>query len=205
VSKKMRIIGGCITIGWQLRRPGLRARQEAQRQNPGDHGLMPHDVIDAILADHRKFEDLFRALRDRSQDSSARRQELSDLLVAHAEAEEAQVYPALRRFRKVDDEEVEHGAEEHAEGHMALLALLETDPESDRWDAKLEVLVEAINHHLDEEERTILNDARDAVSDERRAELGEAFLGARREQLDAQCGAIENVRKLVERTKDRVD
>ncbi|HEY2725385.1 MAG TPA: hemerythrin domain-containing protein [Pseudonocardiaceae bacterium] len=166
---------------------------------------MPHDVIDAILSDHRKFEDLFRKLRDRTQDRASWLRELSDLLVAHAEAEEAEVYPALRRFRKVDDEEVDHGAEEHAEGHQALLALLETDPESDEWDEKLEQLVETVNHHLDEEERTILNDAREAVSDERRAELGEAFLAARRDRLAEGRGSVENVRALVEGTKDRVD
>lgn len=166
---------------------------------------MSHDVIEVILADHRRFEDLFRALRDRTQDSAARRQELSELLVAHAEAEEAEVYPALRRFREVPDDEVEHGAEEHAEGHLALLALLETDPEADEWDDKLEELVEAVNHHVDEEERTILNDAREAVPEGRRAELGEAFLVARRDRLAANCGAVEHVRELVERTKDRVD
>ncbi|MGH4021136.1 MAG: hemerythrin domain-containing protein [Pseudonocardiaceae bacterium] len=167
---------------------------------------MSSDVVELILTDHRRFEDLFRGLRDRNSDRAGLLRELSDLLVAHAEAEEREVYPALRRFRKVDDEEVEHGAEEHAEGHQALLALMEVrDTSSQDWEDKLEELVETVNHHLDEEERTILNDARDAVPDERRAELGDAFRRVRGAQLDVGCGSLEQVRDLVRRTEHLVD
>jgi len=167
---------------------------------------MSSDVIELILTDHRRFEDLFRGLRDRTSDRAALLRELSGVLVAHAVAEEQEVYPALERFKKVDSDEVEHGAEEHAEGHQALLALLGvSDTGSEEWEGKLEELVETINHHLDEEERTILNDARDAVSDARRIELGDAFSSARDEQLDSACGEIDNVRLLVRETEDRID
>lgn len=169
---------------------------------------MSSDVIELILTDHRRFEDLFRGLRDRTSDRAALLRELSAVLVAHAVAEEQEVYPALERFKKVDNDEVEHGAEEHAEGHQALLALLEVSSDatgSDEWEGKLEELVETINHHLDEEERTILNDARDAVPDSRRIELGEAFSTVRDEQLDSGCGEIDNVRRLAKETEGRID
>ncbi|GGS31913.1 MULTISPECIES: hemerythrin domain-containing protein [Actinokineospora] len=167
---------------------------------------MTTDVVELILADHRRMEELFRTLRDRGADRAKALDELAYLLVAHAEAEEAKVYPALRRYKQVDDDEIDHGAEEHTEGNMALLALMEVeDTESDEWEGKLEELVTAINHHLDEEERTILNDARETVSDERRAELGEQFAAERERRVDAGCGTVEYVRELVERTKDRVD
>ena len=167
---------------------------------------MSSDVIELILSDHRRFEDLFRGLRNRTSDRAALLRELSGVLVAHAVAEEQEVYPALERFKKVDDDEVEHGAEEHAEGHQALLALLEiSDSDSEEWESKLEELVETVNHHLDEEERTILNDAREAVSETRRNELGEAFSAVREEQLDSGCGEIDNVRRLVKETEDRIN
>ena len=91
---------------------------------------MTDDVIELILADHRRFEDLFRDLRDDTNDRAKLLAELAARLVAHAEAEEAEVYSALRRYKKVDAEEVEHGAEEHAEGHQALLALMEIEDTS---------------------------------------------------------------------------
>jgi len=131
------------------------------------------DVVELILTDHRRFEDLFRDLRSADGERHAALAELSALLVAHAEAEELEVYPAIRRSSEVDDDEVDHGAEEHAEGHEALLGLLEAgEPGSASWDEKLEELSGSITHHLDEEERTILNDARHTLTEERRAELG---------------------------------
>lgn len=156
------------------------------------------DVVAVILKDHRTMEELFRRMRSIEADREAARDQFSALLIAHGEAEEAKVYSALKRFRGVDDDEVEHGEEEHAEGNEALLKLLEVeDVGSDEWDERLEDLVKAVSHHLDEEERTILNGARENVPDERRAELGAAFLEERQRQLASDCGSIENVRKIV--------
>ncbi|MFD9611071.1 hemerythrin domain-containing protein [Streptomyces sp. NPDC059083] len=158
------------------------------------------DVVAVILEDHRRMEELFRRMRSVEADRAAALKEFAALLVAHGEAEEAEVYGALKRFRGVDDDEVDHGSEEHAEGNEALLALLEVeDVGSDEWDERLEDLVKAVSHHVDEEERTILNGARESVPDERRAELGDAFQGARAKQLEADCGRLENVRELVRR------
>ncbi|WP_158846485.1 hemerythrin domain-containing protein [Saccharothrix deserti] len=167
---------------------------------------MATDVVELILADHRRFEELFRGLRDRNSDRSTLLAELAALLVAHAEAEEAEVYPALKRYKEVDNAEVDHGAEEHAEGHQALLALMEVgDTQSDEWESKLEELVQALNHHVDEEERTILNDARQEVSDSRRDELGRLFVEIRKDRLDDDCGDIAYVRKIAAATEDRID
>ncbi|MFE2547545.1 hemerythrin domain-containing protein [Streptomyces sp. NPDC059355] len=156
------------------------------------------DVVAVILKDHRTMEDLFRRMRSVEADRAGALSKFSALLIAHGEAEEAEVYGALKRFKDVDNEEVEHGSEEHAEGNEALLALLEvSEVGSDEWDERLEALAKAVSHHLDEEERTILNDARENVPDERRAELGTAFLRERERQLAADCGSIGNVRAVV--------
>ena len=144
------------------------------------------------------MEDLFHLMRSVEADRAAALREFSDLLVAHALAEEEKIYPALKRYRKIDDDEVEHGEEEHEEGNKALLELLEVDEVgSEEWDEKLEELVQAVTHHADEEERTILNGARENVAMERREELGEAFIEERERHLKADCGALDNVRKIV--------
>ncbi|MEU5580817.1 hemerythrin domain-containing protein [Streptomyces huasconensis] len=156
------------------------------------------DVVELILDDHRRMEDLFREMRSVEGDRAGALREFADLLIAHALAEEAEVYPALKRYRDIENDEVEHGVEEHEEGNEALLALLEVDEVgSDDWDEKLEKLVEAVTHHADEEERTILNGARENVAMERREELGEAFAKERAKQLQADCGSVENVRRVV--------
>ena len=157
------------------------------------------DVIDLILDDHRLFESLLRDLRDSTADRDAVREAFATLHVAHAEAEEKHVYPKLRRKRAIGEHEAEHGQEEHAEGHEALLAVLElkgTDTQG--FDDAVEKLATAVNHHLTEEELTILNPAREEVGPEVRAELGERFAQERNAQVDAGCGSVDNVRRIVE-------
>lgn len=161
---------------------------------------MKNDVVDLILADHRRFEDLLREIRNVEADREQALAELSALLVAHAEAEEKEVYQTLRyKADDVTEEEVEHSSEEHDEGHEALLELLEVDDvDSDEFGEAVEKLTEALSHHMDEEERTILNPAREDVSDEVREQLGAAFAEERQRQIDNDCGSIANVRRLVE-------
>ena len=122
------------------------------------------DVVELILEDHRRFESLLRDLRDSSSDRDAVRQAFSALHVAHAEAEEKYVYPKLRRKGAVSADEAEHGEEEHAEGNEALLAVLElAGTDTQAFDDAVEELAKVVNHHLTEEELTILNPAREEV------------------------------------------
>ena len=160
------------------------------------------DVVELILEDHRRFETLLRQLRDSSSDRDAVRQAFAALHVAHAEAEEKYVYPTLRKKRAITAHEEEHGEEEHAEGNQALLAVLElkgTDTQA--FDDAVEVLAKAVNHHLTEEELTILTPAREEVSDQAKADLGLKFATERNAQIEADCGRIENVRAIVARAE----
>ena len=123
------------------------------------------DVVDLILDDHRLFEALLRDLRDATADREAARAALAAVLIAHGEAEEAKVYPSLERKDAITAHEAEHGEEEHAEGNEALLALLECKgTDTQKFDDAVEDLATALNHHIGEEEQTILNPARTDVS-----------------------------------------
>ena len=156
------------------------------------------DVVDLILEDHRRFEALLRDLRDSSSDRDAVRHAFATLHVAHAEAEEKHVYPKLRRKDAITEHEADHGEEEHAEGNQALLAVLELEgTDTHAFDDAVEELATVVNHHLTEEELTILNPAREDVEGQVRAELGEQFATERNRQIDSDCGSLENVRRIV--------
>ena len=160
------------------------------------------DVVDLILDDHRIFEELLRQLRDTSSDRDEVRRVFATLHVAHAEAEEHRVYPTLRKKDAITPEEEDHGEEEHAEGNEALLAVLEaSDVDSEDFDDLVEKLAEKVNHHLTEEELTILNPAREDVSEKVRQDLGKAFAQDRNRLIDDDCGDIENVRRIVAEAK----
>ena len=158
------------------------------------------DVVDLILEDHRLFESLMREMRDSTADRAGARQAFADVLVAHGEAEESHVYPRLeKKTEGVGEHEAHHGEEEHAEINEALLALLECKgTDTQKFDDAVERMNEVLQHHITEEELTILNPAREEVPDEERATLGEAFLRARSEHLDAGAGSLDNVRRLVQ-------
>ena len=157
------------------------------------------DVIDLITDDHRLFERLLAQLRDSTQDRDAVRKAFADVLIAHGEAEEELVYPVLRkRSDDIGEHEIEHGHEEHAEGNEALLAVLElkgTDTQA--FEDAVEELSNLVAHHIAEEELTILSPAREDVSEQVRAELGEKWALRRNDLIDEGCGSVAKVRQIV--------
>ena len=78
---------------------------------------------------------------------------------------------------------------------LAVLELKGTDTEA--FDDAVEELARVINHHLTEEELTILNPAREEVGDRLRSELGEKFATERNRQIDDGCGSVTQIRGLV--------
>ena len=159
------------------------------------------DVVELILEDHRLFEHLLRELRNEQNDREALRQQVAELLVAHGESEERNVYPQLERKKAIDEEEAEHGEKEHQEGYEKLLPLLEaTKLYDEEFSNLLHEFSETLLHHLDEEERDILNPAREDVSEDDRARLGAAWLAERNRLLDEGCGSLEQVRALVQQS-----
>lgn len=158
------------------------------------------DVVELVIDDHRTFEALLRQLRDATSDREAARSALADLLVAHAEAEESTVYRSLKRKDAITADDAEHGEHEHAEGHEALLALLECGAtDTQQFDDAVEDLSTALMHHINEEEQTILNPARTEVGEDARNAIGRDFAAARNDLLASSPGALGNVRELVRR------
>ncbi|MGB5951081.1 MAG: hemerythrin domain-containing protein [Ornithinimicrobium sp.] len=175
---------------------------------PTTHHTIPRptsgDVVELILNDHRLFESLMRDMRDVTADRAAARSAFADVLIAHGEAEEEKVYPKLQRKSAIDAEEAEHGEHEHAEINQALLALLEcVGTDTAKFDDAVEEMNEVLQHHLSEEEQTILNPARTEVSEQVRAHLGLDFLAARSAHLDARAGSVENVRSIVKQAHEQ--
>ena len=156
------------------------------------------DVLELILDDHRLFEDLLRQARRNDVDREAARSALTELLVAHAEAEEEKVYPTLRKKRAIGTHEEEHGEEEHAEITEAIVGFLEAKgTDTDAYDSALEELATVVNHHSNEEEQMIINPARDDVSVEEREKLGVAWATRRNELLEQGCASLAQVKTLL--------
>ena len=62
-------------------------------------------------------------------------------------------------------------------------------------------LAEALNHHIGEEEQTILNPARTEVSEDVREDLGVKWATMRNRLIEEGCGSVENVRAIVKKAE----
>jgi hemerythrin superfamily protein len=146
---------------------------------------MAADAVTLIKNDHRVMERLFEMLKDPDSDRPALIAEVVARLSAHSWAEEEKVYPALIKADPAEEGQVYHGVEEHHEATELLHKLMATDPTSSQFDSVLEEFVDAVTHHVEEEESEILPDLSESVDDARLEELGRAFEERRLEILAA--------------------
>ncbi|VWX54053.1 hemerythrin domain-containing protein [Novosphingobium sp. 9U] len=141
----------------------------------------PADAIKLLKDDHREVQKWFKDY-DKLEDDTAK-QELADriclALTIHTQIEEEIYYPAAREA--IDDDDLLDEAEvEHASAKQ-LIAEIQSMKAGDRlFDAKVTVLGEYVNHHVEEEESEMFPESRDSDLDlkalgvqlaERKAEL----------------------------------
>jgi hemerythrin superfamily protein len=119
---------------------------------------MPKPKLDAIAllkADHRKVEDLFASFEAASGDGrkQALAKQICMELTIHAKIEEDVFYPACEGA--VDEKLLKEAQVEH-DGAKVLIAEIEASGSDDAfYDAKVKVLSEQIEHHIQEEEQRV--------------------------------------------------
>lgn len=111
------------------------------------------DAIALLKEDHRKVEDLFEQFEKAKGDG--RKQKLAlqicTELTIHTIIEEEVFYPACEG--KVDEDLIKESFVEH-DAAKALIAEIEAgEPSDEFYDAKVKVLMEEIEHHVEEEEK----------------------------------------------------
>jgi hemerythrin superfamily protein len=143
-------------------------------------------ALDLLKADHAAVKKLFKqfaAMKKRGEDDGKEQvvQNACKALQIHAQIEEEIFYPALREAADakdpLDEAEVEHG---HVKELVA--DLQNASPSDALCDAKMKVLSEYVEHHVQEEESTLFSKARKADVD--LAALGEQ-MAARKAELGA--------------------
>ncbi len=124
------------------------------------------DAIKLLKADHKEVKGYFKAYESLKADSE--KQALADkiclALTVHAQIEEEIFYPAARQM--IDDDSLLDEAEvEHASAKQ-LIAEIQTMKAGDRlFDAKVTVLGEYIDHHVEEEEAEMFPESQDSDLD----------------------------------------
>ncbi len=157
-------------------KPASKIARKTQRT-----AAKPADAIKLLKDDHREVKGWFKDYEKLEDDTE--KQALADkiclALTVHAQIEEEIYYPATREA--IDDDDLLDEAEvEHASAKQ-LIAEIQSMKAGDRlFDAKVTVLGEYIEHHVEEEETEMFPESRDSELDlkalgiqlaERKAEL----------------------------------
>ena len=135
-------------------------------QTVSTQGGMPgaQDAIALLTADHKEVSDMFEQFENLSDRAKATKAKLTkkicDALIAHTTIEEEIFYPAVREALKEGDDMVDEAVVEHATAKDLIQQLQEMDPDDDLYDAKVKVLSEQIDHHVEEEEEEMFKQAR---------------------------------------------
>jgi hemerythrin superfamily protein len=147
------------------------------------------DAVALLKADHRKVEDLFAKFEKAS--GEGRKQQLATEIClefsVHAKIEEEIFYPACEG--KVDEDLLKESYVEHDGAKLLVAQIMAGEPSDEYYDAKLTVLQEEIEHHVEEEEKRmegLFAQARKAGLD--MDALGEQ-LAARKQELTAEYEA----------------
>jgi len=142
--------------------PTPRSTSAAARKNS-----VAHDAVELLTKDHREVKTLFKKYEKLVAADAApdERQELAQLictmLTVHATIEEEIFYPAAREA--LPDVDLLNEAEvEHASAKDLIAQILAMDPLDLLYDAKVVVLGEYIDHHVQEEENEMFPKAKKA-------------------------------------------
>ena len=155
------------------------------------------NAIELLKTQHEEAKKLFRKIEKADDEEKLDLfEQLADDLAVHATIEEKHFYPATRNART--EELLQEAVEEHLAVKRIIADLLEMSPEDPQFDAKVAVLQEQVEHHVEEEEKELFPKVQKMLKEEELEDLGVVMedmaeelkaAGAPRQQVPAETGA----------------
>ncbi|HVM46251.1 MAG TPA: hemerythrin domain-containing protein [Candidatus Thermoplasmatota archaeon] len=138
------------------------------------------DAISLLKQDHAEVKRLIAQYFEMPAAQPERKRELAERilreLAAHERIEEEIFYPAFRATGKDAQAEVAHAKEEHELVDSLVNQLAELDVEDPQFDATLLVMRENVEHHIKDEEETMLPAARKRFGTSKLQALGREMM-----------------------------
>jgi hemerythrin superfamily protein len=131
------------------------------------------NALDILKQDHQKVKGLFQEIRKDSD--RGRQKELFDKidteLEIHTHIEETVFYPAVDEHEEFKDM-IAEALEEHQEAKSLLDELEELRADNHDFGSKLQQLMEAVEHHVEEEEGEMFPKIQEVFDEDELEELG---------------------------------
>jgi hemerythrin-like domain-containing protein len=150
------------------------------------------DAMSLLKEDHRKVKKMLAELESTTERGVKTREELftkvKQELVVHEAIEEEIFYPALKEHPKTKEIALE-GYEEHHVVDTVMAEIEGVAYDDEKWGAKLKVMKENLEHHIDEEEGEMFKQARQVFDQDELAQLGESMMARKDELIRQQASA----------------
>ena len=115
----------------------------------------PQDAIAVLTEEHEQVKAMFEQYEELGDRAHVSKHKLAlqicEALTQHARKEEEIFYPAVRQAIKEDDL-MDEALVEHASAKDLIAQIQSMEPGDDLFEAKVKVLSEMIEHHVEEEE-----------------------------------------------------
>jgi hemerythrin superfamily protein len=142
------------------------------------------DAISLLRADHRTVEQLFKRFEAAGDRAYTEKRNVVDRIIeelsVHAAIEEQVFYPVVRETVPGTEDIALESLEEHHIVKWVLSELVDMDPQDERFDAKVTVLMENVRHHVKEEQDDFFPKVRAGLSRTSLNDLGEALAEAKK-------------------------
>ena len=158
---------------------------------------MSTDAIVLLKDEHKLIRKTFRAFEQAGDDAYKTKGKLVDrmieLLTAHTYIENEVMYPRVRELLPEVEEDVLESYEEHHVADVLVVELSLMKPTDERFTAKATVLIENVEHHIEEEEREWFPKVRAGLGRKPLQEIGEAMVEVRKKapKRPSQPGALK--------------
>jgi len=131
------------------------------------------NAIKLLKEDHSELRKYFGQYKAADSDSKKHKlfKQIKEKLDVHTHIEEVIFYPAIKGHKELKDITLE-GIEEHHVGDVLVREISNLTEESEKFDPKMDVLIESTEHHLMEEEGKMFPKVEEYFDEKTLEELG---------------------------------
>ena len=130
------------------------------------------DALSLLKADHKKVKELFSQAESASENEQISLfEKIQEELEIHTHIEETILYPRLKEMEELKDLTLE-AVEEHHQAKVLMRELSSLSDSSEKFEPKLKVLQEDIEHHVKEEEGKMFPKMKELLSTEELETIG---------------------------------
>jgi hemerythrin-like domain-containing protein len=145
---------------------------------------MSTDAIVLLKNDHKEIRKAFREFEKAGEKAYAKKGKLVnriiELLTVHTYIENEVMYPRVRDLLPELEDDVLESYEEHHVADVLVVELSMMKPDDERFTAKTTVLIENVDHHIDEEEKEWFPQVREGLGRKTLQDIGAELLEAKK-------------------------